>query len=546
MKRHLFLLLLSFYLITPVSSMAFTRIVDLVFDGKSVDPEQIAETLDTIKKNKLENLKIKNPKKQKPDKLFIVPARLPNPKNIQIEIDTSEVVVKSNDDVQAAISNEGFLNAVTEAITLWDNVDIADITFAPLKFTSAQANPEDGKNVISFRAVVAPEDTPDGTAIISIITYARGENIIYMNQPTMVMTGDILDADIIYDPTNNPCLALHTTTGAFAPGGTNALIAEGGVDPTLTADDLSKCDVIGTGDITDLAVRTVANLLGLESSAIASAASSPVARLMTRYELTSDDKIGLANLYPNKENLTMDGTVNGKVILNKKPVRGAHVVFQNDIGEPAVSAITDFYGRFKIKPIPAGTYTVYAEPLDGPARTMALTRNFFAFTADTNFTTGVLPSPVTITSNKKTNVKIEVMELAGAAFNINYYTGFLTEADVDKGGGGFFLPIKIMPGETLTDIPFWGSNISPAFGSLSVSGMGITVSNIRTDSNISISPINSDPPPDKLPGIIVDIACAADAEIGPRNIIFTGDQLNPSSPSFGLRDQITGGLFVVE
>ena len=547
MKKILLTSLIILQFIFPLNSLGFVRIVDLVFDGKSVDPEKFAETLDTIKQNKLENKKIKNPRKLKPVQLFIIPAKQANSKNIQLEIDTSEVVVKSNKDIQAAISNKAFLDAITEAVNLWDGVDIADVTFAPLKFASAQANPEDGKNIVSFRAVDTPEGVPDGVDAISIITYARTETVTFMNQLIMVKPGAILDADIIYDPTNNPCLALHTTQGDFVAGGNNSAIVEGGIDPTLTADDLANCKVITAGDLTDLAVRSIANLLGLESSAIASSASSPVSLIMTRYALTNDDKLGLANLYPNSATLTTHGTALGKITLNKKPVRGAHVVFEDTTtGEPVTSTVTDVFGKFKIFPIPSGTYNVYAEPLDGPVREKALPRNFFAATADKNFTTGVLPQPVTISSKKNTVVNIEVKELSASAFNINYFTSLLTESDVNKAGGGFILPIKIMPGETLTDVRFWGSNISPAFGTLSISGTGITVSNLREDKNISIFPGVSDPPPDKLPGIVVDITCAAGTVLGPRNIIFTGDKVDPTNPSFGLRDQITGGLFVTE
>ena len=544
---YFLIVVLIWSIVYPFNSYAFTRIVDLLFDGKSVEADKIQETLVTIKKNKLKNATIKNPAKLKPDKFIIVPARQKDPKNIQIEIDTSQSIVKSNEDIQAAISNPAFLNAVSEAITLWDNVDIADISFAPLKFASAQANPEDGRNIVTFRAIEAPEGVPDGVASVSIVTYARTDTIMYMNKITMVKPGVILDTDIIYDPTNNPCLALHTTGGTISPGGTNAAIVEGGIDPTLTADDLANCTTIQAGDLTDLAVRNIANLLGLESSAIASAASSPVAQIMTRYSLTNDDKLGLANLYPNPANLTMHGSVKGRVTLNKKPVRGAHVVFEDQTtGEPVVSTITDVAGRFKINPILEGTYNVYAEPLDGPIRKKAVPRNFFGVTADLNFTTGAFPTPVTIVNKKNIKLMIEVKELSASAFNINYLTGFLTEADVNNGGGGFFLPIKIMPGETLMDVQFWGSNINPAFGTLSVSGPGVTITNVREDKNVSISSIMSDPPPDVLPGLKVDINCAADAVIGPRNIIFTGDQVDMTNPSFGLRDQITGGLFVAQ
>ena len=551
----------------PRSSHGFTRIVDLVFNGASVDPDNLNEVLNEIKENKKKNKKISNPKKQKPTKLLIIHAKQKDPQNIKVEVDTSEVVVKNEGDIQAPISNPGFLDAVTEAVQLWDDVDIADVMFAPIKFASGQADPEDGKNVITFRAVEAPEGAAEGASYISIVTYARTNIVNFMNKLIMVKPGTILDADVIYDPTNNPCLALSSTIGDFQTGGDDVPTNEGGVDSNA---DISTCAAITGGDITEIAVQGVGAILGLDSSAIASAATSLVALIRERYSLTNDDEIGLANIYPNKDNLTNHGAISGKVLLNKKPVRGAHVVFEDTTtGEPVAGTITNILGRFEIRALPAGTYNVYAEPLDGPIRKNALIRNFFGFTSDLNFTTSVLPNPVTISANQRTKVIINVQEISASAFNINYLTAVLTEDDVNKTGGAFILPIRIMPGETLTDIQFWGSNISDSFGTLTVSGPGITVSNVM-DASIPISPFFKceecedtadtmcarDPrcapteeitdEPDQIQGITADITCDATVLPGPRNIIFTGNQIDPEHPSFGLRDQITGGLTVYE
>lgn len=541
-----FLLLLA--LLIPNQSYAFIKISDLVFDGMSVNPDELEETLETIKTNKKKNKKnqLLGKKKRFPVKLQIIEAFQAKPQEIQLEIDTSEVVAKTEKDIQGPISNTNFFNAISEAVALWESVDIADINFLPLKFASGQPNPEDGRNIITFRAIEEPEGAPDGTPVFSIITYARSNRVEFMGKLQKVKPGTILDADIIFDPTNNPCLALHTTEGDFMIGGDNVSIADGGVDP---AADLSNCDSISGGDITDLAVRSIANVLGLESSAIASAASAPVAQIMTRYALTNDDRIGLANIYPNKEALANFGSISGKVVLNKKPVTGAHIVLEDTLtGEPVTGTITDIKGKFDIKFVPAGTYNLYVEPLDGPTRSAGLPLNFFGFNADLNFTTAVLPDPVTIASNKKTRLKnIEVTELSSSAFNINAQTALFTESDVNQSSGLFLLPITIMPGETLTGVRFWGSNISPDFGSLSVTGNGITISNVVENKNVPISPfMTSSTDPDEIPGIEADITAAADATPGPRNIIFTGDVLDPENPSFGLRDQITGGLIVTE
>ncbi|MBI3589978.1 MAG: hypothetical protein HY094_01200 [Candidatus Melainabacteria bacterium] len=574
MKFRFFLLVIFYAMVvvcllclTPTNSYAFTRIVDLVFDGMSVEPDKLQEVLSTIKKNKIKNKKIKNLKKLKPDKLFVITAKRSNPKNIQLEIDTSEVVVKSNSDIQAPISNQGFLDAVSEAISLWGNVNIADISFAPLKFASGQADPNDGRNIITFRGIKAPEGVAAGSNVVTIVNYARTDTVQFMNKLIMVKPGTILDADIVYDPTNDPCLALETTTGDFKIGGENVSAAEGGVDPQA---DLSSCQAVSGGDITDIAVQGIASVLGLESSAIVSAANTHVAQIMERYALTNDDKISVANLYPAIENLKDRGTIKGKVLLNKKPVRGAHVVLEDTMtGEPVTSAVTTISGNFIIKAIPAGTYTAYAEPLDGPIRKNALMLNFFTFTPDLNFTTGVNPTPVTISSQKTTSLNIEVKELSASAFNINVQTSALNETDINAAGGAALAPIRIMPGETLTNVQFWGDNISTDFGTLSISGPGVTLSNIK-NASIPVSPFVrcsncEDTPttmckrdsrcpdtqeitaePDQIPGLTADITCDPATAPGPRNIIFTGDQVDMTHPSFGLRDQITGGLVITE
>ena len=555
-------------LLSPCST-AFTKVVDLIFDGMSVDPEKITETLEIIKKNKLKNKTIKNPAKLKPDQLFTIYAMQADPLNVKVEIDTSGNAVRTKKDIQLPISNEEFLDKITEAIMIWESVDIAKVKFAPLKFASGQVDPNDGKNIITFRAI---EDKDFGGSIVTIVNFAKTDFVIFMNKLIMVKPGTILDADIVIDPANNPCIAIETTEGPLKIGGDDASpTIEGGIDPNVPADDIEACaGKIFGGDLTDLAVGGIGDLLGLTGSAITSSATSPVSKIMTRYALTNDDKIGLANIYPDTEKIKLLGTLKGRVTLNKKPVRGSHIVIEDTMtGEPVASTVSDVAGRFKITAIPPNTYNIYAEPLDGPIRKNGAPLNFFGFTANLNFTTGLHPTPVVISASKTTRIEIKVNELSASAFNINYQTNVLREVDVNETGGSALLPIKISPGQTLTNLQFWGDNISTVFGTLSVSGPGITVSNVM-NASIMISPnvvcedcedspesmCNRSPlcsptqeltdEPDQVNGITADITCASDVTIGPRNIIFTGDQLDHANPSFGLRDQITGGLFVIE
>jgi cysteine synthase len=82
--------------------------------------------------------------------------------------------------------------------------------------------------------------------------------------------------------------------------------------------------------------------------------------------LSADETAGISALYPTAS-FSSTGTMTGTVRLtSNKPVFGAMVVAVNASGQPVASALTNSSGQYTIQGLPAGSYTVYAEPLDGP------------------------------------------------------------------------------------------------------------------------------------------------------------------------------------
>ena len=154
--KHNLIFSLLVFLFTTHSAFAFIKITDLVFDGESVNPDDLSTILETIEVNKKKNIK----KQQNgstmllPTQLQIIEAMLLDPKNIQIEIDTSDVLVRTNDDIQEPISNVNFFNAVSEAISLWDSVDIADVSFLPLNSGPC------GRNIVPVRSLARQAKPP--------------------------------------------------------------------------------------------------------------------------------------------------------------------------------------------------------------------------------------------------------------------------------------------------------------------------------------------------------------------------------------------------
>ncbi len=578
MKLIWFILLQVFFLLLfPTNLYAFTRVTDISLGGATVTVGNLEATFETIKANIKANKTIKGERNKLPTMITLVHGRQVDPTNIQIEINTSQLIATSKMDGQLPISNQGFLNAVQESISLFENVPIADIMFKPLKFTSTPASPDDGRNVLLFRPIESVEGIASGAggASVSIINVAKTENIIFMGQKIMVKPGTLLDVDVVFDPPDNdPCLFFEIHGGDYKIGGNpNAVRLE------PKGKSIDECKNPAYADVGDFAVRGIARVLGLESSAIASSAFSRSPVDMTKYKFTNDDEIGLANLYPKTAEINKTrGTINGKVVINKKPHIGVHVVLEDLIsGEPVASAFTDIEGDFEIRAIPEGTYSVYTEPLDGRVRPTDFVYNSFASNAKLDFATAVFPEPITIKANMTTSIRLEFEKQPRSAFNLNtqIIPGVFTEQEAIDGGLGVTpIPIRIRPGQRISKVRFWGDNISTDFGTLSITGDGITLSNIENEHNFIGPPICEDceidettgkvvpekcpenpfcPPPrriaaspDKVPGITADITASPDAKPGPRSIIFTGDKLDTDHPSFGLRDQLTGAIIIRE
>ena len=151
------------------------------------------------------------------------------------------------------------------------------------------------------------------------------------------LTGQILDADIIFDPD----FSFSTNSG------------------TIGATDY---------DFEGILTHEIGHLLGLDHSAILSATMYPRLGLgnISARVLAPDDIAGVSSIYPSSSYLTR-GSLSGTVRLTSNAtVYGAVVVAVNSSGQPAGHGVTDNRGNYVINGLPAGTYQVFAEPMDSP------------------------------------------------------------------------------------------------------------------------------------------------------------------------------------
>jgi hypothetical protein len=125
-------------------------------------------------------------------------------------------------------------------------------------------------------------------------------------------------------------------------------------------------------NLQQLVAHELGHALGLDHSAVISATMYPWVAPNVATPLDSDDRNGIAAIYPRLERVG-GAALAGKVMGDSGAVFAAQVVAVNDRGEPVATALTDQNGEFMLRGVAAGDYRIYAEPLDGPVAVGNLT-----------------------------------------------------------------------------------------------------------------------------------------------------------------------------
>jgi hypothetical protein len=233
------------------------------------------------------------------------------------------------------------LAVVQASFDTWNKAPNAaiNITYAGTTATSSKAN--DGINLVCFSC---PGDYSKDSTTLAVtwttIADAAGENT---HHGTSTFAGQIFDADILFNPN-----VQWTTAGT----------------PTDPQEDLQT-----------VATHEIGHFLGLDHSGVVRAVMFPFAPpLLTT--LSYDDVAGVASIYPKVTADFPTGSISGTVTFTSGGgVLGAHVFADStsadaplwpNIRKSPISALTKGNGSYTISGVPAGNYTVGAEPLDLP------------------------------------------------------------------------------------------------------------------------------------------------------------------------------------
>ena len=268
----------------------------------------------------------------------------------------------------SAITGSTSVTAVIQAaFATWTTAPDTNLSVIPSPGTSTITdanNVPTGTNLVCFVCTGVDFSASDGTLALTI-TSSNG-------------SGVISQADIYFNP--NPQNNVHFVT-----------------DPQTT-----PCSSSSPQDLQTVATHEIGHFFGLDHSGIARAIMYPFAPCILT-TLSYDDLAGISTSYPSPAPVVPIGKITGTVNMapNGSPVFAAHVFANsttasnpfaafNNIRKTPIGTLTLPNGSFTISGVPADSYVVMAEPLDGPVDKTAVewgSPTTFNQQIQTNFTT---------------------------------------------------------------------------------------------------------------------------------------------------------------
>ncbi len=130
--------------------------------------------------------------------------------------------------------------------------------------------------------------------------------------------------------------------------------------------------VPGRFDVQDVAAHEIGHLLGLDHSGWSGATMFPYvdSTVILHRSLAADDNVGLRSAYPAATFATISGRIERA---DGSGIAHAQVVALDQDGRTRAGILAGTSGNFTLTGLDAGTYTLYATPLDGPITAANLT-----------------------------------------------------------------------------------------------------------------------------------------------------------------------------
>ncbi|MCY2961982.1 MAG: IPT/TIG domain-containing protein [Planctomycetota bacterium] len=222
------------------------------------------------------------------------------------------------------IPDGSHLPAIQLAIRAWN--DATGTTATLVENTSPGSRARSDWEADDLHTVIFDEDDSSGY-------FPNGTGIVALTPVWFNTSGVISDADVLFN----------------------------GSDFTFTTEG-----VVNAFDVQDVATHEIGHLLGLDHSGWAGATMYPYVdpTVILHRSLAGDDERGLRDAYPTGTYSTIAGRVTRAS--DGGAVAGANVAALDADGRTIAGALADNSGNYALKGLEAGTYTVWASPLDQP------------------------------------------------------------------------------------------------------------------------------------------------------------------------------------
>jgi len=224
------------------------------------------------------------------------------------------------------LARDEHVPALRLAIAEWNRVDGSAVQL--VENTSPAARARTDWQADAVHLILFDEDNSSGY-------FPQGSSTVALTPVQFFSNGRIADADILFNGSGHQ----FTTSGE-----------------------------IGAFDVQDVAAHELGHLLGLDHSGVAGATLYPYVSptVIGHRSVALDDANGIRANAP--ESGASMSTITGTVLRDTDltVVAGAHVIARDAEGRNAGAALSGDDGTFALRGLAAGSYTLFATPLDAP------------------------------------------------------------------------------------------------------------------------------------------------------------------------------------